>query len=402
MSSESAPADRSERRRQHAVEVFDLALPSRPRREERLDRITRVAQRAFGVAWTTITVLDGDQAWFPSAQGFAGNPVVRQDTFCDRTTRYARLTIVRDAQSDDLYADLPAVREEGIRFYAGVPLLDNQDNVVGTFCLFDTRVRDFDAEDLQLLEDLAAWAQGELVATREMTRAGRVQATLLPQRTLTVGGWQIAGICRPALAIGGDLFDYGLTGDVLHLGLGDVMGKGIGAALVGAGVRAAIRATHESVVSGTNLGRATTQVAASLDRDLDRSETFVTLFQAAIDVRQGVMRYVDAGSGLCVVLRATGRVDLLAGDDRPLGVFPGDRWTEHLTPLEAGDRMLTFSDGVLDLLDDPDDWVNEVGALVRRHATVDGLLSELVAATDRAVQLDDVTALAVYCGDGVT
>ena len=143
------------------------------------------------------------------------------------------------------------------------------------------------------------------------------------------------------------------------------MGKGTGAALVGAGVRAAIRATHASVVEGTNLGTATTQVARSLVRDLERAETFVTLFQAAIDLRHGVMRYVDAGSGLCVLLRRDGRAELLSGEDRPLGVFRDDRWSEHLVSLDAGDRLLFFSDGVLDLLDDPDDWVTEVALMMR-------------------------------------
>ena len=55
-------------------------------RDERLDRITRLAQRVFGSAWTSITVLDDDRAWFPSAQGFDIPVMAREDTFCNRTT----------------------------------------------------------------------------------------------------------------------------------------------------------------------------------------------------------------------------------------------------------------------------------------------------------------------------
>jgi phosphoserine phosphatase RsbU/P len=406
MTSDSVAAEvpsstRDERRRQHAVESLGLVLPLRSEGDDRLDRITRVAQRVFDVAWTSITVLDEDRAWFPSMQGFDITEMARSDTFCDRTTRARRLTVVPDALADPRFADLTAVREGGIRFYAGVPLLDTHDNVVGVFCLYDTRVRTLTDDQLLTLQDLGAWAQQELVTTREMTRAGRVQASMLPAKPLRTGDWYVAGVCLPALAVGGDLYDYGRSGDVIHLGLGDVMGKGTGAALVGAGVRAAIRATHASVVGGANLGRTTTQVAASLGRDLERSETFVTLFQAAIDVRHGVMRYVDAGSGLCVVVRRDGTVDLLSGEDRPLGVFPGDRWTEHLTSLDPGDRVFLFSDGVLDLLEDPDDWVHEIGNLVRRHDDVQGLLDELVAATSEQLQPDDVTAVAVWCGEQV-
>lgn len=404
MSSDSAAASLAplaERRRQHAVVSLGLTIPVRHASDERLDRVTRVAQRIFDVAWTSITVLDDDRAWFPSAQGFDLEEMAREDTFCDRTTRARTLTVVSDALADPRYSGLSAVRESGIRFYAGVPLVDSQDNVVGVFCLYDTRVRTLSAEELQTLEDLAVWAQQELVTNREMTRAGQVQASMLPSQPIKEGDWQVTGLCLPAQAVGGDLYDYALTGHVLHLGLGDVMGKGTGAALVGAGVRAAIRATHASVVEGSNLGTATTQVAQSLVRDLERAETFVTLFQAAIDLRHGVMRYVDAGSGLCVVVRDDGRAELLSGEDRPLGVFRDDRWTEHLVPLNPGDRLLLFSDGVLDLLDDPDDWVTEVAAMVRRHADAGSLLAELRRATRDALQLDDVTAVAVYCGDAV-
>lgn len=412
MSSDSAAAEavpstvrssdtpsRDERRRQRAVESLGLGVPAHPVRDEGFDRITRVAQQVFAAAWTSITVLDGDQAWFPGAQGFDIASMPRSDTFCDRTTRARRLTVVPDARTDPRFADLTAVREAGIRFYVGVPLVDTLDNVIGVFCLYDTRVRTLDDTEVQVLEDLAVWAQQELVATREMTRAGQVQASMLPELAIRTDGWHVAGVCLPAMAVGGDLFDYGMTEDVLHVGLGDVMGKGTGAALIGAGVRAAIRATHESVVTGTNLGTATTRVADSLGGDLDRAETFVTLFQAAIDLRRGVMRYVDAGSGLCLVVRADGSVELLSGEDRPLGVFRGDRWTEHLTVLDPGDRLFFFSDGVLDLLADPDGWVHEIGALVKRHDDVDGLLEEIAAAATESVQLDDVTAVAVYCSD---
>ena len=395
------PADaRDEQRRQRAVESLGLEIPAVRPEDRTLNRITRLAQRIFDVAWTSITVVDGDKAWFPSAQGFGPVTMARSDTFCDRTTRARRFVHVPDARLDPLYADLSAVRDRGIRFYAGVPLRDSFDNVVGVLCLYDTSVRTLDESEVQTLKDLAAWAQQELVAAREMTRAGQVQASMLPPGPIHVDGWTVAGLCQPAMAVGGDLYDYGLSGRVLHIGLGDVMGKGTGAALIGAGVRSAVRATHESVVGGGNLGTLTTQVARSLSRDLERAETFVTLFQAAVDLRRGVMRYVDAGSGLCVLLRADGRLDLLAGEDRPLGVFPGDRWTEHLTRLDPGDRLFLFSDGLLDLLENPDDWVTEVGDLVRRHPDVSGLLRELDATTQYG-QVDDVTAVALYCGEAL-
>jgi phosphoserine phosphatase RsbU/P len=387
-----------ERRRQRAVDSLGLSVPVRQQRDDRFDRITRLAARVFDASWASITVLDGDQAWFPSAQGFDISLMARQDTFCSRTTHNARLTVVPDASLDPDFAGLPAVVDDGIRFYAGVPLTDPLGNVVGVFCVYDHAPRTIPGRDLETLEDLAAWAQAELIGSSEMLRAGKVQKAMLPAAPIHAEGWHVDGICLPALAVGGDLFDFAMTNGVVHIGLGDVMGKGTGAALVGAGVRAAVRSTHPEVVSGTDLGATTFRVARTLQGDLDRNESFVTLFQCAIDVTDGTMRYVDAGAGLCVVARADGSVERLLSSDRPIGILPDDTWTEHRGQLDPGDRMLVFSDGLLDLLEDQVEWWHEVGRLVAAHEDPSQLLLAVRELTASQVSLDDVTAVVVYRG----
>jgi len=381
-----------ERRRQRAVESLGLA----GRREERFDRITRLARTVFGVDWASITVLDGDQAWFPGAAGFDIRSAPRDQTFCDRTTQAGSLVVVEDATQDPRFADLPAVTEMGIRSYAGAPLRDPAGNIVAVFCIYDQRTRTFDAEEIQTLEDLAAWAQLELVSSGEMQRAGQVQASMLPSKPVRSGAWEVNGVCVPALAVGGDIFDYAVANGIAHLGLGDVMGKGTGAALLGAGVRAAVRGTHDAVVSGVDLGVTVTQVARSMTPDLMRAESFVTLFEAALDLDDGFLRYVDAGMGLCLVVRADGTLDRLSSEDLPLGVLPDDHWSEQSTTLGPGDRLLLFSDGLLDLVEDPERWWEPVGALVSEHDDTTNLLSAIVRLAVEQTQLDDVTAVAVF------
>lgn len=381
-----------ERRRQRAVESLGLT----GRSEERFDRIVRLARKVFDAEWSSITVLDGDQAWFPGAAGFAGERMAREQTFCDRTTQVGEVVLVADATKDERFADLPAVVERGIRSYAGVPLRDPGGNLIAVFCIYDRDVRTFDEEEVQTLEDLAAWAQQELVSSTEMTRAGQVQASMQPSRPIQVDGWEVNGTCVPALAVGGDHFDYAVQNGIAHLGLGDVMGKGTGAALLGAGVRAAVRGTHEAVVSGVDLGVTVTQVARRMTPDLMRAESFVTLFDAAIDLDDGYLRYVDAGMGLCLVVRADGTLDRLDSDDLPLGVLPDDHWSEQSTTLRPGDRMLLFSDGLLDLVEDPEHWWEPVAELVLAHEDTTSLLSAIVRMAVDQVQLDDVTAVAVF------
>jgi sigma-B regulation protein RsbU (phosphoserine phosphatase) len=396
MLTDLSAATATETRRQRAIDALGLGVPVEQRRDVRFDKITRLAKNVFGTAWASITVLDGDQAWFPSALGFDQVVMPREDTFCDRAQRTGEVMIVPDATADPDFAQLPAVTGSGIRFYAGAPMRDQLGNVVGMFCVYDTAPRTFDAGQQQSLEDLASWAEQELVASSEMVRAGQVQRAMLPAAAIDVDGWHVEGVCLPALTVGGDLFDFALTNGVVHIGLGDVMGKGTGAALIGAGVRAAVRSTHPAVVSGADLGSTTHRVARTLQGDLDRGGAFVTLFQCAIDVHDGSVRYVDAGAGLCVIARASGEVERLVSADRPIGILEDDTWTEHRTHLAAGDRMLVFSDGLFDLLDDQQEWWEEVGRLVAKHADPTEILDAVRDLATEQVSLDDVTAVAVY------
>jgi serine phosphatase RsbU (regulator of sigma subunit) len=302
-----------------------------------------------------------------------------------------------DARTDPVFADKQHVLlKDDIGFYAGEPLRDRTGTIIGTFCIFDDQPRRLTPEQVVALRDLASWAERELRSEAEMSAAGAVQASMLPPGDLEVDGWHVAGVCRPALAVGGDFFDYGVAHSTLHVGMGDVMGKGTGAALLGAGTRAAVRGTHTAVTAGADLGVTVTHVARTLLPDLERAASFVTLFEAAVDLEDGLLRYVDAGMGLALLRHADGTFERLAGRDRPLGVLPDDHWTEHETDVGPGDRMLVFSDGLLDLLPDPEAWVESVGGMLATHDTVPALLAAIASLSEERVALDDVTAVAVY------
>jgi phosphoserine phosphatase RsbU/P len=386
-----------EEQRQRAVDALGLGEDVR---EERFDRITRVARTLLGARMSTITVLDRDRACYPGAAGYDGASLPREQTFCHTATQQRSVLIVPDARHDPRFAHLDLVAAGEVSFYAGVPLSDPHGNVVGVLCVFDPEPGTLEGDRLQAFLDLSTWAEQELLNATEMSRAAQVQTSLLPERPLRLPGWSVAGRCLPALAVGGDFYDYGASHGALHLGLGDVMGKGTGAALVGAGVRAALRGTHGDVVGGADLGRTATAVARSLHHDLERSGAFAALIEAVVDLADGSVRFVDAGLGLMVVVRADGTVERHLGGDRPFGLFADDAWSERRSRLDPGDRLLVFTDGVLDLVDDPVHWWEPVGELVAAHDDPEELLAALAALTRERTPLDDVTALAVYRAPG--
>ncbi|QVT80153.1 Phosphoserine phosphatase RsbU [Nocardioides aquaticus] len=320
----------------------------------------------------------------------------RDETLCDTTQGLGDTLVVEDARQDPRFADLPMVEAGMLVSYAGVPLRDSMGHVLGSLCISDTKPRRLDADDLDTLTDLARWAEQELTASSEMRQARQVQTSMLPVLPVSTEEWEVAGMCLPALAVGGDFYDYTVTDDVLHVMLGDVMGKGTGAALVGAGIRAALRGTTPAVVAGVDLGVTTTQVARSVNTDLERAESFVTLVQAAVDLDDGTARYVDGGAGLGLVVHHDGTCTRLSSLDRPIGVLPDDHWTEHELDLHPGDRLVLFSDGLLDLLEDPMTWWEPVEAMVREAEDVSDLLGSVGLLARRRTPLDDVTAVGVF------
>lgn len=395
----ASTGSRSEVERQLAVDSLGL---TRGQIHPRLDRICRLAQKFFDVTASGVTVLDHGRAFYPGSAGLDVAELPRDQTFCERTTTTGEVTVVEDTALDASFAAMSAVTDLGIRFYAGAPLLDGEGRVVATFCLFDDKPRRLDADEMATFLDMANWAQQELVDSTEMAQAGRVQASMLPDVAMNRDGWEVDGICIPALSVGGDFFDYSTANGVVHIAIGDVMGKGTGAALLGAGIRSALRGTLSAVSAGVDLGVTVTQIGVSQLPDLERAGSFVTLFQAAINTDDGRLRFVDAGSGLALLIRSDRTVEHLRGEDRPLGVLPEDFWTEHDRVMEPGERLVVFSDGLLDLIDDPDDWLAELGRLSVERSSVRDLLDAVVGLTRTGTPLDDVTVVVAQRGAALT
>lgn len=135
----------------------------------------------------------------------------------------------------------------------------------------------------------------------ELERATEVQQSL-PQEDVRVDGYDVAGVFRPSRGVGGDFYDWYRTPEGLHLTFADAMGKGMGAALIAATVRAVMRSTGQRQDLDAAFASASTTIAA----DLDSSNSFATLFHARLDAASGVVSYVDAGHGLALHVTAEG------------------------------------------------------------------------------------------------
>jgi serine phosphatase RsbU (regulator of sigma subunit) len=376
--------------------------------EDRFARVTRMARLVFGVPMASVALLDRDRLWFKMVEGLPLTEVPRPQTVCQTTVARTYTNpadpalIVEDLERVPEFAALPGVGGDGgVRFYAGYPLFGPGHQPVGTFCVYDTAPRAMDNTELDTFRELAAWAQRELERADDLDRAAEVQRQLLPPPLHGVRGYEVRSMCSPAYAVGGDFYDHYRTDDGAILTVADVMGKGLGAAILTASVRSALRGASralEHACPGTNLDEAVALVANHVSQDLSNTESFVTLFHARLVSESGDVEYIDAGHGLALVARHDGVVESLPGCGLPLGVLADESWQcEHVT-LNHGDMLVIVSDGLLDLLSEDSD-AHTVQQFVSGHADPQSLCSAVADLAASTAPLDDVTVVAVRRDD---
>lgn len=124
--------------------------------EETFDRITRLTQRLFGVPLATVTLIDGHRLWFKSRQGLEAPELPRGPALCNLAIGETSPLVVPDTHLDPRFSESPyVVGEPHVRFYAGAQLRTPEGHSIGTLCAIDTKPRDFTAEDVGVLSDLA-------------------------------------------------------------------------------------------------------------------------------------------------------------------------------------------------------------------------------------------------------
>lgn len=191
-------------------------------------------------------------------------------------------------------------------------------------------------------------SHARLVRNRPMAVSAEMQATLMPPHTFANKKVTISGITEPAYDNAGDSFDYALTCDTAHLALFDAMGHDNVAGML---ANLTVGAFRNQRRSGTALEDLPAGVEKTLTEELVQSR-FTTGILAELDLDTGEFSWVNCGHLPPVLLRKGVAVRTLeCAPTHPLGMDFGVPVTVCREQLEPGDRVLMYTDGVIEARD---------------------------------------------------
>ena len=360
--------------------------------ESRFERIVRLACRIFEVPTALVTLVAQDRQFHVAEQGFGSREIPLSQSFCRFVVDDDQPMEVSDARLDERFRANPLVTgDKHVRFYAGRPLHSPGGVPVGALCILDTAPRTLTADQRDLLAELTALVQDELGRSEEFDRGRDVQRQLLPKSTPDLPGYEVAGGAVPVGLMSGDFFDWFPVDDTLQIVVADVMGKGAGAAIIGAGVRAVMRGTSQY----NRLDEAVRRLAVSMDSDLAETGSFATLFAARLDPVRHELTYVDAGHGLAGTVTAAGEARLFDCEGLPIGTVSQGDWQAVTHRLEPGETFICLSDGLLDLFDTLDAAVAAIRLTVLESSHAQEVVDRAMGYAKGHDASDDVTIVAI-------
>ena len=265
---------------------------------------------------------------------------------------------------------------------------------VGATQLYLTVVNNLQRRSLEMDHRTTLRRLGGMLDERaeQMRRAVDLQVGMLPATPLKEDGFELAAHFTAAKEISGDFYDWFRqdTGQLI-LTLGDVMGKGLPAALMMATARAALRGSAGIPQLDVGIKRASDVMAAALEVN----HAYVTAFHAVFEPRSGELRYVDAGHGHARLLRGVTGQETLPVRSAPIGIFPDSQFAVGTVTLNPGDTLVVFSDGLLDLRPDLATKDVPLPYEARRAGTAQELVDILAQGSKNRDLFDDVTVLAL-------
>ena len=244
---------------------------------------------------------------------------------------------------------------------------------------------------------------------QDLDAARAIQQSLLPQTMPSIPGYSVAARSRACYQVGGDYLDVVTEPDGSHLMVvADVAGKGLASALVCTAFRSAFRAlARQSLTLRELAGRLSQQ---HWEEGSEARRRYVTAVFLRLDPVSSELEVVNAGHNPAFLVSSNGQpIRLIEASGTPLGMLPGARYSVERVPIEPGDRVLLYTDGLTEVFRGDEEFGQQrlmdsfrsldplvsPGSERPAEQTLDRLWTTLDTFTGGAPQQDDMSAIAL-------
>ncbi|MFW6131564.1 MAG: SpoIIE family protein phosphatase, partial [Candidatus Aminicenantaceae bacterium] len=261
-----------------------------------------------------------------------------------------------DAQADKRFKAKESIIKSNIHSAMCVPLYNNKEIIGIIYADRISLLDQFSDSDLKLLTLLSNLAAVKIENARlvekaienermekELALAAQIQKDLLPKENPEFEKMDITGSNVPCYQVGGDYFDFiELDSKRLGIVIADVSGKGVGASLLMASLRACL---HSEVDSGCSLEKMALRLNDFVHKS-SSSNCFITFFYCEYDNKKNELRYINAGHNPPLLIEKKGTVDRFEISGLCLGMFPSSEYEEKKIIMSPGDTLLLYTDGI--------------------------------------------------------
>lgn len=277
--------------------------------------------------------------------------------------------LTSDAMHDPRFQAQHSVVLSQIRSVMAVPLASGEETfgMVYVDNPFNNR---FQEEDLKVLTTIASVASIKIENDRllderlekrrmeeELKVASEIQMRLQPFSPPKLSGWDMTGVSFPCREVGGDYYDFIHRKRDSHLivAVGDVSGKGTGAAILMSSLHAAVRAQSQTLSTISEIMGEINQYIF----ENSPSNKFLTLFYGGLDPTTGTLTYSNGGHNAPMFVRGSGEVERLDKGGLPIGMMQGVSYQEASVVFNPGDVLVIYSDGITESINERDEEFDE-------------------------------------------
>jgi phosphoserine phosphatase RsbU/P len=277
---------------------------------------------------------------------------VKENKSCGGTSK-CRFCVLRKTLLQTLVEDYPVDRKsmESVFYIKGSPVLKNLE-VTSRLIQFRGQkmilVIIYDVSQIE--EQKRKLEKQQQQINHELETAGEIQKSLLPDSDLEIDNIVTAWRFEPCGHIGGDIFQvHRISEEQIGIYMLDVCGHGVSAALIAVTVSQFLMSLHNRMrLTGKVFSPEAVMNRLDKEFPMERFDCFFSIVHAMLNIETGRLVYSNAGHMPPLILSAAGRLERLENHGTPIGSGFGAVFGQEYRQLNAGDRLLLYTDGLIE------------------------------------------------------